>query len=472
MEEIFVRRADARFFLSILAAGLLSFSGVVVETAMNVTFPTLMREFSVDTATVQWITTGYLLVLAVMIPTSSYLKHRFPMKKLFLTACLCFIMGTVLAGIGAAFAMVLGGRLLQGLGTGIALPLMFNIVMEQAPLPRIGTMMGAAMLVTALAPAVGPSLGGYIVFAFGWRMIFWALLPVLVFSAVVGSLAIRQSSETGPRAFDFSGWLLLALAFCGLIFALGRMDQLPDGLVPFLGFLLLFAAALYAFVRHEERMIIGRRQPLLNVRVFMVPAFAASTAVMVLLQAICLGIGFLLPNFAQLTLGDNAFSAGCILLPGCLLGAALAPVSGQIYDRLGARVPLLAGAAAILLSEIGYCLDIGQATILSLTLIYMLFTLGQGLTSGNVLTFGISTLPQALRSDGNAVFNTGTQLAGAVGTSLAAAIVAFSQRGAGSLADATASGTQDAFFLLLAFAILETMFVIFALKGKPAAVVK
>lgn len=204
MEEIFVRRADARFFLSILAAGLLSFSGVVVETAMNVTFPTLMREFSVDTATVQWITTGYLPVLAVMIPTLSYLKHRFPMKKLFLTACLCFIMGTVLAGIGAAFAMVLGGRLLQGLGTGIALPLMFNIVMEQAPLPRIGTMMGAAMLVTALAPAVGPSLGGYIVFAFGWRMIFWALLPVLVFSAVVGSLAIRQSSETGPRAFENS----------------------------------------------------------------------------------------------------------------------------------------------------------------------------------------------------------------------------------------------------------------------------
>lgn len=165
--EAFERRADAKLFLSIVAAGLLSFTGVVIETAMNVTFPTLMREFSVGTSTVQWLTTGYLLVLATVIPTSSFLKHRFPLKKLFVAGNLLFLCGTVLDAVAGNFPLLLLGRLLQGAGTGIGLPLMFNLVLDQAPLDKIGTMMGAAMLVCALAPAVGPSLGGFIVGQFG-----------------------------------------------------------------------------------------------------------------------------------------------------------------------------------------------------------------------------------------------------------------------------------------------------------------
>ena len=190
----FQRRADLRFFLSIIAAGLLSFTGVVIETAMNITFPTLMQEFAISTSTVQWITTGYLLILAIVIPTSSYLKQRFAMKRLFLAANLLFLTGTLLDATSASFAQLLFGRLLQGAGTGIALPLMFLIVMEQAPLDKMGLMMGVAMLVCALAPAVGPSVGGYIVSTFGWRMIFIALLPVLLFSLAAGTYAIRQST--------------------------------------------------------------------------------------------------------------------------------------------------------------------------------------------------------------------------------------------------------------------------------------
>lgn len=154
----------------------MSFSGVVVETAMNVTFPSLMEEFQIGTSSVQWITTGYLLVLAVIIPTSSYLKKRFRMKSLFMTAIILFIIGTVLAAVTPVFSLLLLGRLIQGVGTGIALPLMFNITMEQVPEEKLGVMMGTASLITAMAPAVGPSLGGFIVNHFGWRMVFIALL--------------------------------------------------------------------------------------------------------------------------------------------------------------------------------------------------------------------------------------------------------------------------------------------------------
>ena len=150
----FEKKIDAKLVLSILAAGIMSFSGVVVETAMNVTFPTLMKEFGIGTSMVQWITTGYLLILAVIIPASSYLKKRFTTKALFVTAISLFIVGTVMAAVTPVFSLLLVGRLIQGVGTGIALPLMFNIVLEQVPEDKLGFMMGLASLITAMAPAV------------------------------------------------------------------------------------------------------------------------------------------------------------------------------------------------------------------------------------------------------------------------------------------------------------------------------
>ena len=218
----FERRLDGKLIFSIIAAGILSFTGVVIETAMNVTFPSLMKEFSVSTSLVQWITTGYLLVLAVVIPLSGYLKERFPMKKLFLKAAGLFILGTLLGAWSPDFLLLLLGRLLQGAGTGIALPLMFNIIMEQAPLDRLGVMVGAGMLVCALAPAVGPSIGGYIVSLFGWRMIFWVVLPLLLISFVLGGLSVRQSSDIRIRPFDAGGLLYLAISFTCLLILQSR----------------------------------------------------------------------------------------------------------------------------------------------------------------------------------------------------------------------------------------------------------
>ena len=456
----FVRRADARLFLSILAAGLLSFTGVVIETAMNVTFPTLMEEFSVGTSTVQWLTTGYLLVLAVVIPTSSYLKQRFPLKKLFVAGNLLFFAGTVLDGVAGNFPLLLLGRLLQGAGTGIGLPLMFNLVLEQAPLDRIGTMMGAAMLVCALAPAVGPSLGGYIIGHFGWRMIFAALVPGLLFSLGVGVYAIRQSSAWGPRPFDWFGLGCLAVALPCLLLLCSYGTVLP--VLPLLGLAGLMGLALAVFVRQENWLWWTGATPLLNLQVFQVPAFDGAVLGLLLIQFLCLGVGFLLPNYAQIVLGADPFSAGCILLPGCLLGAALAPVSGRLYDQLGARRPLLLGSSAIVLSFLFYQFALGKAGITWFTAIYAVFTLGQGLSAGNILTYALESLPEEMQPDGNAVCNTLQQLAGAVGTSVCAALVAAGQAGR-DLTEGTSLGTAHAFRLLLILALCQGASMVWAL---------
>lgn len=187
----FERRLDGKLVASIVAAGSLSFCAVVFETAMNVALPALMEEFAVDTATIQWITSGYLLMLSVMIPTFSYLKSSFPLRRLFVAAVLLFLVGTLACAAAPAFPVLLAGRVIQGVGTGIAIPLMFSIVVDQVPYDRMGLMMGVASTITSLAPAVGPSYGGVVMEIAGWRMVFLCLVPLVILAFVVGSLCVR-----------------------------------------------------------------------------------------------------------------------------------------------------------------------------------------------------------------------------------------------------------------------------------------
>lgn len=199
------KRVDLKLILAIVAAGLLSFCGVIVETAMNITFPKLMREFALNTATVQWMTTAYLLVVAIIVPISAFLKRRFRTKTLFVTANLLFILGLVVDATATSFPVLVTGRIIQGLGTGIALPLMFNIIIDWAPARQKGTLMGIGTLITAIAPALGPTFGGLIVSWMDWHWIFVLLIPVLVISLVLGLYAIRQAQPTVKVGFDVVG---------------------------------------------------------------------------------------------------------------------------------------------------------------------------------------------------------------------------------------------------------------------------
>ena len=447
----FERKLDLKLILSVIAAGLMSFTGVVVETSMNVTFPTLMKEFGVETAMVQWITTGYLLVLSVIIPLSSFLKKRFRMKQLFVFAIGIFIIGTVLCMLAPTFALLLAGRLLQGVGTGIALPLMFNIVLEQAPVEKMGFMIGIASLVTAIAPAVGPSFGGLVVNQFGWRMIFAFLLPMLILSAVLGIYAIRQSSQTQRVTFDLPGYLFLVLCFVSFIFAINFASGCGWVSLQVTGLLLLSIAALVLFCIRAGKI----DRPLINISVFRTGRFTFSVLYLILIQFICLGMGFLLPNFSQLVSGESALTAGCILLPGCIIGAILNPFTGKMLDKYGAALPILIGAVSVLISSILFAFFVQKAETASLTAIYIFFAVGQGFTVGNIMTNGLRNLPGELNADGNAVFSTFQQLAGAMGTAVISTVVAAAQaKLPENMVAGTMNGTQSAFILLLVAAVV------------------
>lgn len=444
----FERTLDARLIASIVATGIMSFSGVCVETAMNVTFPTLMREFSIDTATVQWMTTAYLLVLAAVVPTSGYLNRRFKTKRVFSFAMVFYIAGIVCGMTAQIFPMLLLGRVLEGIGTGVALPLMFNIITEQAPQKHLGFMMGIGSLVTALAPAVGPSVGGWLSETFGWRAIFAALLPILVVAFCLGIFSIRQSHEVSNEAFDLPGWACLAASFASLVFAVDEGANMGWTSPVIIALFCAFAVLLALFALREHRC----GHPLIHLGIFSARGYVLGLGTIVLLQFAILGLSFLLPNHAQLVAGAGQTEAGSVLLWGCLLGAVLAPVSGRLLDALGARIPILAGAVLALAATAGLALAAPHMGTLAATLIYVVFAGGQSLMYGNNMTCALGFLPAEIKADGNAMFTTLQQLAGAMGTSVCAAIVNAAQVGAtpSQMAAATAAGTQEALVVLAA----------------------
>ena len=444
--ETYEKKLDGKLVASIVATGMLSFCGVLVETAMNIAFPTIMSEFDVNSATVQWITTGYLLMLGIIMPMSAYLNRRFTMRSLFVAAIALFTVGTVAGALAPNFAVLLIARLIQGAGTGIASPLMFNIVYEQVPDENLGTMSGVATFTTSVAPAIGPSVGGILVTAFGWRSIFWVLVPVVVIAAVIGILSIRESHETERPRFDVVGEVLIAIFAVTLLVGVSSTDS---GLLV-VGVLLAAAVvSIVAYAFHAKRCDYA----LVDMSVFGHSAFTFAVLSIVLGQMITLGINYLLPNYMQVSLEASAALAGNLMIPGCLLMSATVPVSGILYDKYGVKPVVTVGAVALLAACLGFGLIGTIGSLAVLVVFHIVSAMGQAAVSVNVRTHGMKALPQRLEGDGNAAVNTVQQLAGGLGTAICSSIVSAAQSGATDVAAATATGTGIAFWVMAACAV-------------------
>ncbi|WEV46927.1 MFS transporter [Bifidobacterium sp. ESL0690] len=444
-------KIPGKVFGAIIAAGLLSLSGVTVETAMNVTFPTLMKEFGINTETVQWVTTANLLTIAIVVPLSAMLKARFRTKSLFIVANLSFLAGLILEIVTPNFPLLVTGRVIQGIGAGIALPLMFNIILETVPPQRIGLMMGFGTLLTAVAPAIGPTFGGIVVSNTSWRVIFACLLPVVLISLGLGIACIEQKSKIRNVNFDILSIALIAITFAGLIFGFSSMTTKPILSIQVGGTIVVGIIALVIFCMRQLKI----ESPIIDIRTLKNLRFSGFVIAFFLLQAISLALSFVLPNYLQLTDHRSALVAGLTVLPGAALGAVLALLGGRVYDAVGPKPPLILGGLCAVIAMtcffgFGHHLSSGAAAA-----IYVLYMFGIGLSSGNIMTTGLSHLNAHEQSMGNAIFNTAQQFAGAVGTSVAAATLAAGQAATSNIALGTANGATMAFGVLLVALIIE-----------------
>lgn len=443
---------SSKVLRAVFATGILSFCGVAVETAMNITFPTLMTEFSVNTSTVQWVTTIYLLVVACVVPLSAYLKRSFQMKSIFLVSNLLFILGILIDLFAPNFGFLVLGRLVQGIGVGFALPLMFNIILEQVPKHKIGLMMGVGTLITAVAPAIGPTIGGLLASHFGWRSIFAVQLPILIISLLVGLYSIEQKTEVKREVLDIPSLVAVIALFVGLIMGVHGLADHAFLSFSVLGWLAIGVLGFLGLVTRTHQM----DNPIINLSVLKNRSLSGHILAFVILQLSSLGMSFILPNYMQLVNHSNTTQAALMLLPGAIIGAGFAPCSGIILDKVGARKPILSGAGLIVLSLLLYSL-FGSSLSNSLILVfYIIFMIGMGLAFGNIMTNGQKQLTNDQQADANAIYNTLQQFAGAVGTTMASLIVALSQSDNSiSYQQATAQGSRNGFIVLSCFAVLQ-----------------
>lgn len=414
-------KIPAKVFAAIVATGLMSFCGVIVETSMNIAFPTLMREFGVSTNVISWMTSIYLLAISIIVPISAILKSSYKTKNLFLTANVLFLLGLIVDAIAPSFVFLLLGRVIQGIATGIALPLMFNIILEQVSKSKIGTMMGVGNLITGAAPALGPTFGGIIINNLGWRWVFYLLIPFIIISLLLGLWGIQQKSELVKQKIDVPSFLLIAIFFSGAIYGFSNLSSgnILEIVLP----LIFVVIAAILLVRRTKSL----EHPLLKLDLLKNKYFAATVLGFFLIQMISLGNAFLLPNYIQLTNNSTAMTAGLLVLPAGAVGAIMGPIGGNLLDKHGARNVTLAGFY-LMISELAiFAIFSRNMSNIFIMLVYILYMGGMGMILGNVMTYALSRIDKKWVTQGNAILSTVQQFAGAVGTSVTSAIVAVSQ---------------------------------------------
>ena len=348
------------------------------------------------------------------------------------------------------------------MGVGFALPLMFNIILEQVPSRKIGLMMGVGTLITAVAPAIGPTVGGLLTAHFGWRSIFLVQFPILLASLIAGLRSIEQKSEVKRESLDILSLLATIFLFLGLILGLHGIADHAFFSFSVLGWLLIGILGLAILIWRSTTL----ENPIINLSILKNRKLTGHIIAFFSFQLSSLAMSFLLPNYVQLVNHSNTTLAALMLLPGAIIGAGFAPFSGIILDKMGARKPILIGASLIVLAQLLFSLfglSLSNTLILAF---YMIFMTGLGVAFGNVMTNGQKQLSLDQRADANAIFNTLQQFAGAVGTTLASLIVAMSQANHKiDFAQATAQGSRNGFMVLFALAIFQLL-VLFSVVKK------
>lgn len=439
------REVVSNLVVLVLAATIM----ILNETSLSVALPSIMADFSIPATSAQWLTTGFMLTMGVVIPTTGFLLERLTTRQIFGIATGLFLTGTVVAALAPVFVILLLGRVIQAAGTALILPTLMTVAMTLVPPQRRGTVMGVISVVIAVAPALGPTVGGAILNASSWHFIFWCMVPLLVVILAAGLKLLANVGEHRDTPLDVPSVILSALAFGGLVYALSSMEKAMEGaatlplIVGIVG-----VVALVVFVRRQNRLARENRA-LLDFSPFKVRNYTLAVAVMLLSFGLMLGSVTVLPIYLQSALGVSALVTGLVVMPGGLLQGVISPFVGRIFDARGPR-PLLIPGSIMFAAGVWLMTLLGKDSQVWMVVgMHVLFAVGMGMMMTPLMTTALASLPNEYYGHGSAIMNTLQQLAGATGTAF---LVVFLTRGtqAGQdagldVAAATSQGTSWAF---------------------------
>ena len=401
-----------------------AFVVILNETIMSVALPRLMVDLDISPRTVQWLTTAFMLTMAVVIPTTGFLLQRISTRTVFLLAMGLFSAGTLLAAISPGFWLLLIARIVQASGTAVMIPLLMTTVLTLVPVERRGVVMGNITIAISVAPAIGPTLSGLILQFLSWRFMFVLVLPIALASLVYGSRRLVNIGQAGHQKLDMRSVLLSIPAFGGLVYGLSQLGRGASGSEVALGFIALGLVCMLLFGWRQLRLTRGGRSPLLDLRAFRIPMYSLSLALLCLAMLSLFGMVILLPIYLQTIRGIGSLATGLMLLPGGLLMGLAGPTVGKIVDRHGPRVLTIRGDGLLTLTLWQFSNAGFTTPIWVLVGWHMLLMLGLACLFTPAFTAGLNPLPPYLYSHGSAILGTLQQVAGAAGTALLIAIMA------------------------------------------------
>ncbi|KRL04577.1 major facilitator superfamily permease [Liquorilactobacillus oeni DSM 19972] len=442
-----------------------TFCTVLNQTILATALPTLMKAFDISTSTVQWLTTGFLMVNGVMIPVSAWLSTRFNTKWLYLVAMCIFEVGTILAWSAPTYSVLLAGRLTQAVGVGISMPLLQNIMLSIFPANKRGVAMGMAGVVIGVAPAIGPTLSGYVIDTWHWRDLFGMIIPIVAVVIVLSLFFMKPVLVTTKSKLDWRSLILSTIGFGSLLYGFSSVGDNGWTSKIVLSSLGIGIVLIAIFVWRQLKM----GKPFLELRVFKSVEFTVATALSSIVMVAMVAVEMIIPLYLQLVHGMSAFHSGLLLLPGALMMAVMSPITGRAFDRIGAKRLSIAGLFLLMSGTLPFVMITKQTPILYITFLYAVRMFGISMVMMPATTAGMNALPVQLISHGTAVNNTVRQIASSIGTAIMVSVLSNVTKGGMPGKDllksdplsykvealnATMSGYHGAFWLAVAFCLV------------------
>ncbi|WP_031263700.1 DHA2 family efflux MFS transporter permease subunit [Sporolactobacillus laevolacticus] len=435
------------------------FVTILNQTLLVTALPSIMHDLHLTSVMVQWLQTVFLLVNGIMIPITAFLEGRFTTRSLFLFAMGSFTFGTLVCLVSNDFIFLIVGRIIQAIGAGIMMPLMMAVMFIIFPIEKRGSVMGIFGLVIGFAPAIGPTLSGWLITHYSWRILFYVVLPVALIDFILAYFILKNVTKLTYPKLDVLSILLSTLGFGGLLYGSSIAGSRGWGDSEVLITLVAGAAALTVFILRQFRL----EQPILEFRVFRYPIFTLTTTIGMLSFSVFIAGATMLPIYMQTMLGFSPLKSGLMLLPGAIIMGAMSPITGRIFDKIGARGLSITGISILLAMTLLMSRLSANTSFTYLAIINAVRMMGLSMVLMPTTTAGLNQLPRHLIPHGTAMNNTMRQVAGSIGTALLFTVMASSalnpqKYGVGGLIH----GVDTAFFVasfLCLIALILTFFV-------------
>jgi len=436
-----------------------AFFSILNETLLNVAFQTLSIELGVPYTTITWLSTGYMLIVGILVPISALLVQWFTTRQMFIGALVLFMLGTLVSGLAPDFAVLLIGRLIQAFGAGLMLPVMMNTILLLYPVESRGAAMGSIGLVIMFAPAVGPTLGGLILDAFSWRWLFYLVLPFMVFSILFAFIFLKNVSTLTKPKVDLIAIILSSLGFGGIVYGFSSVGETDGGGWSSPKVMIALTIGGISLLLFIIKQFLSR-EPMLDFRVFRYPMFSLAVILIIIVMMTMFSTLMLLPIYMQGALLLSAFVSGLVLLPGGVLNGLFSLIAGKLFDKFGPRAMIIPGTALLVI--IMYCFT--QITLTTSTgiiiLLHCLMMIAISLIMMPVQTNAMNGLAIQDYPHGTALLNTLQQVAGAIGVAFFMSILSsgsaeyYRTAASPDPAEAISAGMHASFTVGLIFAVV------------------